>query len=294
MLFIFHKTIIFLVTLLLNSTTSKETLKLITIKNLALNTNITLNPIEIEAKRLQSRKSILSVISGANGLLKSKGFQINAKIKIEKASENLARSAYKFEINSLLSELKKLNVSEKQITISNYNLQQECQMCFLIKLKPLNFIASGDLSIKAENFYAISKLLESKNYLFENEVFNTFDYDALQQEIKNILKTAVEKGISEALNKLENTRKEITSVISTSISVNSIDTVYNYKNEELKLQYADKFLKLQLVDFILRINFLIGNKINNNEEQQKELIQSLQDKIVDSIAANAINAYVDS
>jgi hypothetical protein len=283
-----------LVTLLLNSTESKETLKLITFKNQALNTNITVNPTQIQAQRLQSRKSILSVISEANGLLKSKGFQINAKIKIENSSENLAQSAYKLQINSLVSELEKLNVSKKQITISNYKLQQECQMCFLIKLKSLNFIASADLSIQADNFYAISKLLESKNYLFEIEVFIKFDYESLQKEIKNILKFAVEKGISEALKKLDNTGKEIKSVLSTSISVNSIDTVYNYKNEELKLQYADKFLKHQMVDFILRINFLIGNKINNNEEMQIDLIKSLQEKIVNSIASNALNAYVDS
>jgi len=161
-------------------------------------------------------------------------------------------------------------------------------------VKPLNFIASAELTTQTGKFYAINKLLKSKNYLFEIEVFIKFDYETLLQEIKNILKFAVEKWLNETLEKLENTDKEIKSVLSTSISVNTFETVYNYKNEELKLQYADKLMKNQLVNFILRINFLIGDKVKSNDQQQNLLIKSLQERILDSIAVNAVNAYVDS
>lgn len=281
------------IALILNSIVSKETLKLITIKNLAFNSNITVAPKATQGKRLQSRKNILSVIGVASGVIKSDGFRISAKIKIEDSSEDLTQKAYKSQMISLLNDLKKLNVTTNQITFLNYKMRRECQTCFLIKLKPLNFIATADLSIEADNFYMISKLLESKSYLFDIQVFMKYDYDNLLEEIKTILANAVENGIAEAQKKLENKNNEIKRVVSTSISVNSIDTVYNYKNEEQKFQYADKFLKHQFVDFVLRINFLIGKKINT-EDGNNEAIKSLEQKIVDNIAVNALNAYVDS
>lgn len=286
-----------LLTLILNFIKSKETLKFMTLKNLPSNSNNKVYDTEKNTnnkKTLQGKNNkILSVIGAYSGVIKSEGFIITAKIKIEKPTEVFTRNIYKSQVLSLIKELKQLNVSDSQIIFTRFKLQRELQTSFLITLKPINYIASADLAIESKNFLKISKLLNSKNFIANVEILLRYDYDNLLADIKKILKKAIENGVFQAQINLENQNKEIINIHSITISVESIHTVYNYKNEEQIAKYADEFFKYQVVDFIIKMNFHTGKKIKS-KQAQIEFVDSLKDKLIDSLASKALYAYIDS